>query len=87
MIVLRLRLHRKNGETKMLTDYLVEQRAKKLRNAAITCGLEAEYDEGEVNAADFKGRKGVLKLGIERPKNGYGRRNQVVDYVVGGRGD
>lgn len=82
MIVLCIRLHHKTGGSKMLTDYLVEQRARKLRNAALACGLETEYNEGEVNAADFKGRKGVLKLGIERPKNGYGRRNQVVDYVV-----
>jgi len=34
MIVLRLRLFRKNGESRMITDYLVEQRARKLRNLA-----------------------------------------------------
>jgi hypothetical protein len=84
MIVLRLRLHRKGEESKIITDYLVEQRARKLWNAAVACGLEAEYDEGEIGAADFKGCKGVLRLGIERAKNGYGRRNQVIDYVVGG---
>lgn len=82
MIVLRLRLFRKNGESRMITDYLVEQRARKLRNAAVACGLEAAYEGGEIEAADFKECKGILKLGIERAKNGYGRRNQVVDYLV-----
>ena len=81
MIVLRLKITDADGLTRMVTDYLLAKKPRKFRNAAVACGLKIQYDRGQLNGADFKGATGILKLGIERARNGYPRRNAVMDYV------
>ena len=82
MIELTLRLSRNgNGQSRKLTDYLVAQRAGKLRNCCAACGLLEKYEAGAVNDNDFHGKKGRLKLTVEK-KKGYPERNVVADYLT-----
>ena len=68
----------------MITDYLVEKRIEKLRNAARACGLLDRYEAGTLTDTDFRGKRGNLKLGIEKGKKGYPDKNVVIDYVCDG---
>lgn len=83
MIQLVLRVFRQ-GEQKVMIDYLMPDVAGKLRHACDACGLLQRYETGEVAAADFIGRGGVLRLRIEKDRKGqYSDRNAVADYVPG----
>jgi hypothetical protein len=84
MIELRLKVFGANGTTRIITDYLLEKRAGKLRHAAETCGLLDRYNTGNLSNSDFRRKRGRLKLGIEKAKDGFPARNTVVDYVAGG---
>jgi hypothetical protein len=84
MIELKLRITRPDGSSRVITDYLVEKRIEKLRNALRACGLLDRYEAGSVNDSDFRGKRGKLKLGIEKGKNGYPDKNVVTDYVCDG---
>ena len=69
--------------TRLVTDYLLESIAYKLRHAAVACGLESEYENGNLSAIDFVGRTGNLKLRVEKDKNGlYADKNAVQDYIA-----
>jgi hypothetical protein len=86
MIELKLRITRPDGFSRVITDYLVEKRIEKLRNALRACGLLDRYEAGSVTDSDFRGKRGKLKLGIEKGKNGYPDKNVVTDYVCDGAG-
>jgi len=81
MIVLNLRVF--HGERSMFcNDYLLEAFGFKLRHAAVTLGLSATYDDGVISAADFTGKSGWAKVGIEEDKSGkYPDKNSILDYV------
>ena len=81
MIELKLRLTASSGAKLTITDYLVEKRIEKLLHAAQATGLEDRYKMGSVAGIDFRGKKGKLKLGVEKGENGYRDKNIVVDYV------
>lgn len=81
MIELRLKLSGRSGATLTITDYLVEKRIQKLLHAARTVGLEAKYKTGSVAGIDFRGKRGKLKLGIEKGQDGYPDKNIVLDYL------
>ena len=81
MIELQIRISGAAG-SRVIADYLVSTKADKLRSACAACGLLPKYEAGSVSNADFMGKQGRLKLGIEKGKNGYPDRNQVADYIL-----
>lgn len=81
MIELKLRVSNGDGIARMLTDYLLPKRAAKLRNCCAACGVLQKYESGLVSDDDFPGKRGRLKLAIEK-KRGYPDRNVVADYLV-----
>lgn len=81
MIHLKLRVF-SGARTQFVDDYLLESMAYKLRHAAVTLGLESEYESGRIAASDFEGKEGYLKLIIKKDKKGeYPDKNAVGDYV------
>ena len=88
MIELTIRVYKPDGAFMLVNDYLLESMAYKVRHAAVACGLEKEYDTGELPASLFIGKEGVLELTIQSDKNGvYADKNAVKDYVVPKDGD
>lgn len=81
MIELRLKLN--DGKTsRTFTDYLLAETPEKLRHAASACGLIDKYDAGDLPGASFKGKKGKVRLGIEKDrKKIYPDKNVVLDYI------
>lgn len=83
MIELKVRVFRPDGTSRIVSDYLVEQRGDKLRHAAEACGLLDQYNSGSISNADFHHKRGKLKLGVEKDKTKtYSDKNVVVDYVA-----
>lgn len=81
MIELRLRLT-DGGARRTITDYLLAETPEKLRHCSDACGLLDRYDKGSVSGPEFKGKRGRLKLGIEKDKTKtHPDKNVVVDYV------
>jgi hypothetical protein len=88
MIELKLRIGDGRGGSRIVFDYLLEETPLKLRRAAEICGLLARYNTGALPAALFLGKRGKLKLGIEKDKSkNYPDKNFVEDYIgaVSGR--
>ncbi len=83
MIQLVVQIYNDAGDTKILMDYLLESTAAKLRNAMIACGLLDKYESGNFFAQDFIGKKGDLRIGIEKDSTGqYADKNKIVGYVT-----
>ncbi len=84
MIELRVKVFGSDGHTRIIPDYLLEQRGEKLRHAAEACGLLEKYQSGSISGSDFQHKRGKLKLGIEKDKtHTWPDKNVVSDYVVG----
>ena len=81
MIELKLRISNGDGMARVLTDYLLPKRAAKLRNCCAACGVLEKYESGVVSDDDFPGKRGRLKLTVEK-KKGWPDRNVVADYVA-----
>jgi len=82
MIVLKLRVG-SNGTSKVVTDYIVAKQVRKVRMVARACGLLDLFESGEILAEHFMGRKGRVKLAIEKSANPqYPDRNVVDRYAV-----
>ncbi len=82
MIELKLNIFDEHGDARSIFDYLLESMARKLRHAAEACGLLTEYESGDLDALDFVGKSGTLKIGIQKDKTGqYPDKNVVTDYV------
>jgi hypothetical protein len=83
MIEVKVRISRNgSGLTRVLADYLHSKKPEKLRHCCAACGLMAEYESGSLNDEDFKGKRGRLRLAVERGRNGYASRNVIEDYLV-----
>jgi hypothetical protein len=82
MIELKLRVSNGNGLSRTVNDYLLGKRAEKLRHCCAVCGLLDKYETGCLSGDDFAGKRGRLKLSIERGKRGYPDRNVVEDYLA-----
>lgn len=83
MILLVLNVFNDAGDCKVLMDYILESGAAKLRNVAVACNLLDKYENGQLFAADFIGKKGDLRLGIEIDKSGqYPNKNRVANYIT-----
>ena len=83
MIELKVQVSDGDGETRTLRDFLLSKRAEKLRHCAAVCGLIDKYVTGLLSNDDFVGKRGRLKLGVEKDKSGkYPAKNVVVDYLI-----
>jgi hypothetical protein len=83
MIEVKVRVSRNgSGLTRVLSDYLHAKRPEKLRHCCAACGLMAQYESGSLNDEDFRGKRGRLRLVVERGRNGYASRNVIEDYLV-----
>lgn len=71
----------KNGEKRIVRDFLLAQRREQLMNAACACGLLDKYRLGSLGADDFVGKCGSLRLGTQRSKS-YPTKNVVLEYLV-----
>jgi hypothetical protein len=80
MIELRIVISKSDGSKRTIRDYLLPQREEKLMHAARACAVFEKYQSGSLEAGDFVGKSGSLKLGIERSKI-YPPKNVVLDYV------
>jgi hypothetical protein len=81
MIELRVRIFRPDGASRTISDYLLAKRMGKLRNASVACGLLDKYQTGDLSGENFVGKRGRLKLAVEKSKNGYPDRNVVANYL------
>ncbi|HUN00384.1 MAG TPA: hypothetical protein PLI96_07870 [Halothiobacillus sp.] len=81
MITITLKVYDADSSYRKVKDWLLESVAYKLRHAAETCGLGHKYEDGEIEAGDFLGRSGRVKLKVEKSA-GYPDKNVVADYVV-----
>jgi hypothetical protein len=82
MIVLTVRVYKEDGSFNLVTDYLLEAIAHKLRHAAEACGLLDKYEKGELTGEDFVGKTGMLKLGVQEAKGDFFAKNKINDYIV-----
>lgn len=84
MIELKVRIFKPDGSSRVISDYLLEKTGDKLRHAAEACGLLDKYNLGSLSNTDFQGKRGKLKLGIEKDKtHEYPDKNVVLDYIPG----
>lgn len=81
MIKLTLYVFNPEGKRRTVFDYLLASIEYKLRHAAEACGLLSAYEQGMLEAFDFTGKTGRLKLGVQPAKDGYDAKNTVRDYV------
>lgn len=82
MIELKLKLSRAGGSTRIISDYLLVETPEKLLHAATAVGLLDKYKTGSLSGEDFRGKRGKLKLAIEKDKKHvYPDKNTVLDYV------
>ena len=70
MIEVELEVSDDNGNTRMVKDYLSAKRQKKLKSAAVACGIGDKFETGSLTDADFVDRRGRLRLTIESDNNG-----------------
>jgi hypothetical protein len=80
MFELKVKISRPDGSVRTLTDYLLEKTPEKLRHCAVACGVLDRYERGSLADSDFQGKRGKLRLGVEK-KKGYAERNVIADYV------
>ncbi len=80
MIELKLKITQ-NGMARLVTDYLLAETPRKLKHAAECMGLTTKYLTGSLTAADFRGRRGKLKLSTQTAKDGFAAKNVVSDYI------
>jgi len=83
MFELKVQVTNGNGVSRTLVDYLLPKgiRAEKLLHCCISCGIRDVYDSGSLPASAFVGRRGRLRLGIEKRK-GFPDRNVIEDYLA-----
>lgn len=91
MLQLVVNVFNDNDEKKAIVDYLSTGSRigeMKLRHAAVACGLLPQYLSGELNAEDFIGKAGKVKLYTQKGKakdDGSGfwpDKNAIGDYVI-----
>lgn len=80
MIELKVKISRPDGSSRTITDYLLEKTPEKLLHCCKATGLLDRYESGSVSGPELRGKRGKLRLGIEK-KKGYPDRNVVADYV------
>ena len=81
MIRLKLKVFSESGNFIIISDYLLESVAYKLRHACEAVGMVERYESGKLDAMDFQGKSGRLKLRIDKSDN-YPDKNGVKDYIA-----
>lgn len=83
MIELLNKVYDAEGKSRLIKDWLVESEgmAYKTRHYAVSTGQLAQYEKGELRAADQPGKTGRCQIGIEK-QEGYPDRNNIKDYLV-----
>ncbi len=82
MVVLKLRAG-SNGTTRIITDYIVAKNTRKVKKVAQAVGLLDLFETGEILAEHFVGRKGRVRLSIEKSSHmDYEDRNIVDTYLT-----
>lgn len=88
MLVLTVKVFPPEGGFRLVTDYLMEKMAYKLRHFCAGTGLLDAYNGGSLNARMCEGRCGKLVLQVDperRSEDGtktYPPKNSVKDYVT-----
>lgn len=83
MLVLGLRVFGPGDKTVLVTDYITESVAHKLRHFCESCELLDRYESGELEATECLGQSCTVKLKVEEDETGqYPPKNVVGDYVV-----
>lgn len=83
MIKLTLNIYNDDGRCMVAFDYLMEAMLYKLLHCAQACELEGKYNAGVLDAIDFEGKTGTLKLVVQKGNDQYPNdKNSVSDYVV-----
>lgn len=83
MIEVNVRVYRGEGFS-FVKDYLMDTEfgAGKLRHISETCGVLVEYESGNLNADDLKGKEGFCKIAIKVDKDGkFPDQNNIQDYA------
>lgn len=81
-IKLKMKVFSEDGNYIFVDDYLSAGLLRKLRHAADACGVLEQYNTGMLQADDFKGKSGRLKLFIQKSKDPqYSDKNSVKDYM------
>jgi hypothetical protein len=80
MIELKVKISRADGATRTIWDYLLEKTPEKLLHCCKATGLLDRYESGSLADTDFQGKRGQLRLGVEK-KKGCPDRNVIADYV------
>jgi len=82
MIELNVDIFAPDGSKRGVFDYLLESALWKLHHCAQACGLEAEYDKGQLEAWMFEGKTGRCKVAVSPASGDWPERNKIVDYIV-----
>lgn len=84
MFELKVNVTNGNGISRTLADYLLPKgvRAEKLLHCCVACNMRDKYESGAVSPGDFVGKRGRIRLGLEK-KKGYPDRNVIDDYLPG----
>lgn len=84
MIKLSVRLHRDDGATTTVDDYLMDgdRTAYKVRHFAEAVGMLTQYERGNLDPREMTNRAGRCKVRIQKDKNGqFPDKNGIADYV------
>lgn len=85
MYTLKLHVFEETGSPRVLTDYIALGNnfgERKLRHAAVACGLLETYGTGNLTPADFMGKTGKVQLKIQKGTPEYPNpKNVVSDYL------
>lgn len=83
MIVATIQVYRPDGGFTLVTDYLLESMAYKLRHCCEECGIIHLYEAGTLMASDLEGREGRMQLKQDPAKGDFPAKNSVKDYGPG----
>jgi hypothetical protein len=90
MITVKLKVFAPDGGFRLVTDYLMEKMAFKLRHFCETTGMIDRYDAGDLMARHCEGRTGRVLIQVEPEQRGKDRdgndktfppKNSVGDYA------
>lgn len=82
MLVVKLRIFTDSGN-KIITDYLTDSVAYKVRHFAEAVGLLDSYETGYLNPDDLTARSGRCAINVQVDKHGqYPDKNGIKDYVT-----
>jgi len=79
MFTLKLKVCVDTGKERTLTDWLMPSFPKKLKQACVACGLEDNYQAGEVQAKDFLFKNVIIDVVIA-PDNKGEDVNRITGY-------